>query len=172
MKDPCKDNSEPWKLGSLWTNWYRNKGNVTAVFFLPFSHLLQKGLGQQGCGAFDLLFPDTAFHHVYVERDCYYLLRDKQKIGILGRQSKTWKLSESQLVNSILMVSSFVFFFFSTIVLERGTTELFLKVYFRFRFKMFQMLPITNIGLLPFTAVPKGFGGGASYLSRLRSATS
>lgn len=59
---------------------------------LSLPTLLQKGLGQQGCGAFDLLFPDTAFHHVYVERDCYYLLRDKHSIGILGRQQKPGEL--------------------------------------------------------------------------------
>ena len=34
------------------------------------------GVGKEGCGAFDLLVPDAAFHHVYIERNCYYPIRD------------------------------------------------------------------------------------------------
>lgn len=39
------------------------------------------------------------------------------------------------------------------------------KVYFKF--EMFQMLPITNVGLLPFTVNRKGFGGFVPLLVAL-----
>ena len=34
------------------------------------------GVGEMGCGNLDLLRPDAAFHHVYVESNCYYPVRD------------------------------------------------------------------------------------------------
>lgn len=43
-------------------------------------HIQVPGVGQQGCGAFSLLSPDRVFHHIYMERDCYYILRDDRNI--------------------------------------------------------------------------------------------
>ncbi len=46
------------------------------------------GVGKEGCGAFDLLVPDAAFHHVYIERNCYYPIRDGDYIQMLSLQLK------------------------------------------------------------------------------------
>lgn len=43
-------------------------------------HLPCKGFGRKGCGAFGLLLPDSEFHHVYLERRCYYPLRDDRNL--------------------------------------------------------------------------------------------
>ena len=44
------------------------------------------GFGRKGCGAFGLLLPDSEFHHVYLERRCYYPLRDEGKLRSLGSE--------------------------------------------------------------------------------------
>ena len=41
------------------------------------------GFGRKGCGAFGLLLPDSEFHHVYLERRCYYPLRDDRLLQCL-----------------------------------------------------------------------------------------
>lgn len=42
--------------------------------------LAREGIGLRGCGAFSLLQPDSSFRHVYLERNCYYPLRNDRYI--------------------------------------------------------------------------------------------
>ena len=51
------------------------------------------GVGKEGCGAFDLLVPDAAFHHVYIERNCYYPIRDGDYIQMLSLQLRVERQS-------------------------------------------------------------------------------
>ena len=61
-------------------------------------------LGVGGCGELGLLRPDPEFHHVYVERSCYYPVRNgaaiqsclkKQKVVLLGDSTTQGLLSEA-----------------------------------------------------------------------------
>ena len=69
--------------------WQVDSGNLGWFFLARYERLLQiillskscgPGVGKKGCGAFQLLSPDAAFHHLYLQRDCYYPMRDAKEI--------------------------------------------------------------------------------------------
>ena len=67
-----------------------SKNKRTSGFHGSCQQSAGEGVGLRGCGAFSLLQPDSSFRHVYLERNCYYPLRNDRYIQCHKLQLVSW----------------------------------------------------------------------------------